>query len=99
MYIIIWEYRVTTEKKTEFEKVYSHKGAWADLFRKAAGYLGSELMRDEAQSEHFLTIDRWDSKEGYEAFQSQWKTEYETLDIQCEGLTESESLLGKWISI
>jgi len=98
MYIILWEYQVKTEKRAEFVAVYAPNGAWAVLFRKTAGYLGTELLQDETNPERFLTIDRWKSKESFEAFKLQWEKEYKELDAQCEGLTESESLLGRWES-
>ena len=59
----------------------------------------TELLRDEKQPQHYLTIDRWVSKENYEAFQSRREKEYKALDAQCEGLTERESLLEKWSSV
>jgi hypothetical protein len=47
MYLILWEYHVKPEKRAEFEQIYSPGGAWAELFQKGTGYLGTELMRDE----------------------------------------------------
>jgi heme-degrading monooxygenase HmoA len=99
MYIILWEYHVRTENIDKFKNIYSASGAWANLFQKASGYLGTELLQDETSSVRFLTIDRWDSKQSYETFHSQWEKEYKTLDQQCEGLTENEVLLGKWESL
>ncbi|MBI5954057.1 MAG: antibiotic biosynthesis monooxygenase [Chloroflexi bacterium] len=99
MYTVLWEYQVKAEKQSEFEEIYSSNGAWVELFKKSAGYLGTELMYDEKQPRHYLTIDRWDSKENYKAFQSQWKEKYHALDTQCDELTEEESLLGEWSSI
>jgi heme-degrading monooxygenase HmoA len=95
VYLILWEYHVKPEKQAEFEQVYSHIGVWAGLFQKGAGYLGTELLRDEKNPLRYVTIDRWKSKAEYKMFLSQWKQEYEALDSQCEGLTERESLLGK----
>jgi len=96
MYIIIWEYRIKPEKQSEFEKIYSSTGVWVELFRLGAGYIGTELSHDETNPRRYLTIDRWESKEGYNAFLSQWKVEYSALDTQCEGLTESESCIGRF---
>ena len=96
---IVWEYQVKAEKQLEFEEIYSPNGVWAELFKKSTGYLGTELLCDKNQPHRYLTIDRWVSKEGYEAFQSRWEEEYKVLDAQCEGLTERESLLGRWISV
>lgn len=96
MYIIIWEYQVKPEKRAEFEEIYASVGAWAELFQKGTGYLGTELLQDVHHPLRYLTLDRWASKEAYEAFLSQWDDEYKALDARCEGLTERELLLGKW---
>lgn len=96
MYIIIWQYQVKIDKQSEFERTYSSNGAWVELFNKSSGYLGSELFRDKTIPQRYLTIDRWESKEAYEVFLVEREKEYKTLDKQCEGLTESEYLIGKW---
>lgn len=98
MYVIIWEYQVKPDKQAEFEKTYAANGAWAELFKKGTGYLGTELLCKADQSLHFLTIDRWESKQAYETFLTHWGNEYQSLDAQCEGLNEQESLLGMWSS-
>ena len=95
MYIIIWEYRVKRGRQSEFEAIYSPEGAWAKLFRKDAGYLGTAFLRDTKDPQHYVTIDRWTSKEAYESFLHQRKKEYQTLDTDCEELTEQESPLAK----
>lgn len=99
MYVIIWEYRVKAEQLAAFEKIYASDGAWAELFRTEAGYLGTELLRDSTNPHRYITIDRWTSFGAYESFRSQRKSEYTTLDMQCEDLTEREILVGKWESI
>ena len=99
MHIILWEYQVKPEKQSEFEEVYSPNGAWAELFRKGIGYIATEFLRDETNHQRCLTIDRWVSMEDYEIFLSQHEKEYRALDARCDGLTESESLIGKWTTI
>lgn len=96
MFIIIWQYQIKEGNKKEFEAIYSENGVWAKLFKKAKGYVGTELLQDETNRQVYLTIDRWESKEEFETFQSQWQTEYKLLDAQCEGFTEKEFLLGRW---
>ncbi len=96
MYVVMWEYRVKAERLDEFENIYGAGGAWAELFKKEAGYIGTELLRDEENPQRYMTIDKWTSAENYEEFRAKWKKEYEALDAQCEGLTEQESLLGNW---
>ncbi|HSG42543.1 MAG TPA: antibiotic biosynthesis monooxygenase [Anaerolineales bacterium] len=98
MFFVIWEYKVKPEQ-SGFESIYSPNGAWAELFNRGEGYLGTELFRDQANRQHYLTIDRWRSKDEYDAFLDQHEKEYKALDAQCEGLTESESLLGRWETI
>ena len=95
MYVIIWEYQVRADGMTVFRESYSPTGAWAKLFQKSKGYLETELLRDASDLHRYITIDRWMSSQEYEAFLFQWKTEYATIDAQCEGLTERETLLGK----
>ena len=96
MYIILWEFLVKPEKQTEFMKVYALTGAWAELFKKSPGYLGTELSRDETNSQRYLTIDRWESREAFQGFLSHWEEEYNTLDAGCEGLTVHESCIGRF---
>ena len=99
MYIVIWEYRVKKGKQAEFEKIYSSNGAWAKLFKKDDGYLGTTFIRDTNDSQRYLTIDRWVSKEAYENFLRQREQEYRALDANCEDLTEQESRIGNWNSV
>jgi heme-degrading monooxygenase HmoA len=96
MYVIVWEYQVKAGREADFEDIYSANGLWTKLFRKAKGYLGTELLRDPNDSHRYITIDRWTSSQDHESFLSQWRTEYAALDAQSEGLTENESLLGEW---
>ncbi len=99
MFIILWKYQVQREKQSEFDQIYASDGVWAELFRKAEGYLGTELLQDETDPACFLTIDRWASKENFEVFQSLFSKQYQELDAKCEGLTENEILLGRWQSL
>ena len=99
MYVIIWEYHVKAERSAKFERIYSASGAWTELFRKVEGYQSTELLHDPNDPFHYITVDRWDSSKHYELFLSRWKTEYAALDARCEGLTEKESILGRWESV
>lgn len=96
MYVILWEYRVKMNKLSEFETAYSSEGAWAELFKRSAGFIAVELLRDQTDPQHYLTIDRWRSKAEYEDFLSRWQEDYRALDALCENMTESEALIGKW---
>ena len=45
MHIIIWEFTVREEHIQEFISAYDSNGDWANLFRRAEGYLGTQLLR------------------------------------------------------
>ena len=94
MHIIIWQYVVKHERRSEFQRFYSSEGAWTELFIKSAGYLGTELLHDTSNPDRFITIDRWESEETYRTFHTQYWNEYQRLDKVCESLTESEALIG-----
>lgn len=99
MYIIIWEYQVRVERLTEFEEIYAADGAWAELFQKDEGFLGTQLLRDTKTTGRYITIDRWQSSAAYEDFLRHWRAEYAALDQQCENLTENEIFQGSWETI
>lgn len=99
MYLIIWEYQAKEDCVAAFEEIYGENGQWAQLFRKNDGYVGTELLYDSSQLHRYMTIDRWISRKAYETFLSNWKEDYDQLDVQCEGLTAQEVLLGKWESV
>jgi len=99
MFVVIWEYEVAEGKRSEFEKIYASTGEWTGLFGNSEGYLGTELLRDDAAQYHYITIDRWTSMTAYEDFLSKWEIEYKALDEQCAGLTVRETLIGKWTTI
>lgn len=46
LHIIVWRYRVRLGAERRFERIYGPRGAWARLFRKSRGYLGTQLFRE-----------------------------------------------------
>jgi heme-degrading monooxygenase HmoA len=60
----------------EFERVYGPDGEWAEFFRRGAGYIGTELLRDIELASRYLVIDRWESAEAYNSFAAQHHDEY-----------------------
>ena len=96
MYIITWEYHINPDHRAKFEETYAPDGLWAVLFKKGAGYLGTELIQSIEFPDQYVTIDRWTSSEAYDAFLSQWKAEYDRLDAQCDDLTTLERRLGTY---
>ncbi len=60
----------------EFERVYGPEGEWAEFFRRGAGYVGTELMRDVETPGRYLVVDRWESPDAYRAFVTEHRDEY-----------------------
>jgi heme-degrading monooxygenase HmoA len=79
-----------------FERIYGPDGEWAALFRRSAGYVETLLLKDHAQANRYLTIDRWKSAEDYRRFRSRFGPEYDALDQRCERLTIQEQSLGAY---
>jgi heme-degrading monooxygenase HmoA len=87
---------VKPEHRAVFEEIYAANGAWAQLFKKETGYLGTVLLRDPIDTLRYITIDRWKSSHEYEAFLLHKHADYTAVDAQCAELTQQEALLGKW---
>jgi len=86
----VWEYDVPGERAGPFAEVYASDGAWARLFGRAAGYLGTELYRDAAKPGRFLTIDRWQDEQHWRSFLDVFGPAYQALDAELEGMASAE---------
>lgn len=93
-YAIIWRFEVPEANSSKFEAAYGCKGPWADLFAKAPGFQGIELLRDEAQSGSYLTMDRWLSRGAFDAFMDEFGASYVALDLALEGMASEEIRIG-----
>jgi heme-degrading monooxygenase HmoA len=93
-YVIVWEFRIRNEAEADFVRHYGPDGSWARFFRGSKGYIRTELVRDVADRQRFLTLDYWESEEQFSSFRGQNLAEYERLDKEFEGLTEQETRLG-----
>jgi quinol monooxygenase YgiN len=93
-YTYIWAFRVHPEQVDAFRQHYGDGGAWTQLFRRASGYIGTQLLQDDKDPLRFVTIDTWNNVEDYEAFRASYASEYSALDRLCEGLTVDETLIG-----
>jgi heme-degrading monooxygenase HmoA len=94
VYLVVWRFRPRPGYESRFERAYGPAGEWARLFRRADGYLGTELLRRSDDPGEYLTLDRWASRAAYEEFRSRWGDEYRRLDRLLERLTEEEAALG-----
>jgi heme-degrading monooxygenase HmoA len=85
-----WKFVVRPDRVAEFERHYDANGTWVALFRRARGFVRTELYRGTSRTNEFVTIDVWESEEAYHAFRATYAREYEALDREMEGLTVSE---------
>jgi heme-degrading monooxygenase HmoA len=74
MIALVFSYEV--RETGEFERVYGPDGDWAQFFAGAAGYIGTELLRDVELPSRYLVIDRWESAEAYNSFAAAHREEY-----------------------
>lgn len=96
MYVIVWEFEAEPHHRREFERAYGPAGVWVQLFRRAEGFVDTELLRDEQTPGRYLTIDRWESRPSYDAFRQQFAADYEITDRACAALTVREMQLGRF---
>lgn len=99
MLVHIWEYRVRPGLEAAFVEHYGSDGSWVRLFRRARGHRGTELYRDGAEPDRFVTVDRWDSETAYRAFRERVGSEFEALDRACEAFTVLERSLGAFVTV
>ncbi len=91
---VLWEYLVKSEFLEQFVEIYGPHGAWAELFARYPGYLGTDLVRDTANDRRFITKDRWVSYAAYSDMKHRSRKVYQAIDEQCEKLTVDETYIG-----
>jgi len=95
MYEAVWEYEVDEESRPAFEAFYGASGEWVRLFRRSPAFEETVLFSDVARQGHYLTVDRWTSREAYDAFLGRFRRDYEALDERSAGLTLVERRLAE----
>ena len=96
--MIVWEFVVRQSELEKFQEKYGPEGSWARFFRGSAGYIKTELVKGVEANGRFLTLDYWRSEEEFVRFREENLAEYERLDKEFAGLTESETRLGAFWS-
>ena len=92
--MLVWKFRVRDGAESRFVEGYGAAGRWARLFGRAPGFKRTELARSVEHERCFYTLDYWESREAFEKFRAEYAAEYEALDREFEGLTESETFIG-----
>lgn len=98
-YVYIWEYTVWPEHVADFEKAYGPHGAWVTLFKRARGYLQTELHRNRNMPNRYVTIDYWESLEAWYSFRTAFSAEFDAIDAQCEYFTREEREVGRFTPV
>ena len=93
-YTYVWEYRVRSDAHQRFRQYYGPDGHWVRLFRRAPGYVSTELYHDRLEPDRYVTIDHWESEKAFRAFRERFGAAFEELDRFCESLTVEEASLG-----
>src|SRR5690606_40392536 len=95
-FVYIWEYSVDDDCIVSFKKIYGPDGDWVKLFRRAEGYVRTDLLSDQNNPNRFITIDVWKSKAHRDNFRREYSEEFEKLDQYAESYTRSEKPLGEF---
>lgn len=94
MYTVLWRFTVKPASRDVFERYYGADGSWEALFRNSPGYLGTALLRDTADGDVYVTIDRWVDVAAFDAFKAAHGAAYAALDRECEEFTLREERIG-----
>lgn len=94
MLTVVWKFDVAVQHRAAFEVAYGPEGAWAELFSESPDFDGTELLRGD--DGFYLTLDRWSSADAYDNFVTLHRSDYARIDEDCEALTESEELVGRF---
>jgi heme-degrading monooxygenase HmoA len=92
MIAIIWTYAPTAGAEARFRAAYGPDGDWAQLFRRAPGFVRTELLA-EADG-RYATLDYWVDAASFAAFMAAFVEDYAKLDAACEALTAEETRVG-----
>jgi heme-degrading monooxygenase HmoA len=95
---IVWVFEAKAERLREFREHYKSDGEWAQLFRRAKGYMETLMLQDVANSRRFLVVDRWEGLADFEAFKQEFGAEYAAMDKRCEEFTVTEEKIGVFVS-
>lgn len=83
----------------EFERAYGPDGEWAEFFATGDGFVGTELLRDVENPGRYLVIDRWASREAYQAFVEARRDEYMRRVDDTAYLYDSELRFGTFENV
>lgn len=95
-FAIVFEYRVSRDRTSAFERVYGSDGDWARFFAHDPAYRGTELWTSLRDEQRYVVVDRWDSEAAYADFRHRCANEYERRSAASAPLYESERVVGEF---
>jgi heme-degrading monooxygenase HmoA len=98
-FVAIWQFDIHPSLRSAFERAYGSDGEWAALFRRSPDYVRTDLLRDPAQPDRYLTLDYWQTQAAWVAFHSAYRVEYDALDARYSQFTTSEVHIGSFVSV
>jgi quinol monooxygenase YgiN len=98
-YIRIWEFQARPGMENEFERIYGPEGDWVRLFRKSKAFLRTDVYRDVETKGHYVTIDYFSSREGFQGLLKEFREAYDALDRLGETICASESRIGNFFTM
>ena len=99
VYVTIWEFTAKPEFRAEFENFYGPGGEWVQLFRRSRAFLRTEFFRDRQSENHYVSVDYFSSKAGFDDFMRDVLQEYDALDRRSDGLTDSQREIGAFTAL
>lgn len=93
MKIRVWRYDVRAESTEDFARIYGPDGAWARLFSRADGFVGTELYKAVDRPSRYLTVDAFADDASWQRFLLEHRVAYDDLDRQTSELTLAEQEL------
>lgn len=93
MYVIVWRYAVKREHVREFKMHYGPDGTWAQFFRRSPKFDRTDLLANDTD---FMTLDWWQSRADFVAFEKTNHDEYRRIDKGFERFTEREERIGEY---
>ena len=97
-YVRLWRYRPAPGRTAEFEAAYGPHGAWASLFRRTAGFEGTELLKPTGGTPDYFTVDRWRTEADWQRFLADHGVDYRDLDRRLSPLCAVDSEVGAFQS-
>lgn len=95
-FVRIWRFAAAPGRTREFEAAYGPAGDWAVLFRRGAGYLGTELLRGSDPKCPYVTIDRWRGRSDWLDFLAHHGDAYRELAKALRPLSTDQAEIGEF---